>query len=224
VIRWTVSDGGTTVFTTQRVTINVSSDTSATCCPAGYQVVTGNDWPNILTVPLSRQYCVLGKGSFDVIVTGPQADAVFGGEGNDTITNLGGGGLTVGGNGNDRVFGFSGGGDVYGGAGNDMLTDLGPGTVQGGTGGDTIVGAFGSHHIVPGPGVDWVEAGPGNDTILIYSLCEVGAGEIIDGSFGNDTLVSPVPLSELSSRGVIVLGIENVVVDPNLSYLSECSP
>jgi hypothetical protein len=80
----------------------------------------------------------------------------------------------------------------------------------------------GDNIIVPGPGRDVVEGGPGDDTIIILDEWEVQPLEVIDGSFGYDTLRTPVPLAELFLSGVIVVGIDKVVVDPSQRYLSEC--
>lgn len=225
VVQWTVDDGGARQIITQNVAVSLLADTSTGCCMPGETVVSGWNLWDVFVLPLPQRYCVLGKGANDVITTGPLADSVFGGTGNDTLTNLGAGGLTAGGAGGDMITGFSGGGDVYGGDGNDTIVEVGPGNIHGGAGNDQIIGAIGNHDVIPGPGVDFVQAGFGDDTIYLYDLCEVGLGEVLDGSLGTDTLITPVPLSTLAARGVLVLGIENVqVVGTSLARFSECVP
>jgi Ca2+-binding RTX toxin-like protein len=91
----------------------------------------------------------------------------------------------------------------------------------GGPGDDTIMAANGTNTVIPGAGRDTIALGTGNDTVYIFDLCEVSAGETIDGGAGVDTLIAPVPLSELRALGVTVVNIEKFVVRPN-SCRSEC--
>jgi len=69
---------------------------------------------------------------------------------------------------------------------------------------------------------DAVTGGPGSDTVYIFDVCEVAPFEVLDGSLGTDTLVTPVSVQKLNELGVVVTSFENVVIDTTNGYLSEC--
>jgi hypothetical protein len=75
---------------------------------------------------------------------------------------------------------------------------------------------------VPGGGVVSVSAGTGNDTVQLFDVCEAVSGLHLDGGDGNETLVSPVPLATLQSRGVIIVGFETITIDTTKRYRSPC--
>jgi Ca2+-binding RTX toxin-like protein len=115
-----------------------------------------------------------------------------------------------------------GGGRVYGGTGSDVIDQSFGGTLYGGPGNDNIDGLFNTNIIYPGSGRDSVEGGPGDDTVIIYDVCELEPLETLDGGLGNDTLITPVSLLELGLRGVIVVGFNNIVVDASNRHLADC--
>jgi hypothetical protein len=67
-----------------------------------------------------------------------------------------------------------------------------------------------------------VHGGIGNDTVVIRNICEVQALEVLDGGLGNDTLITPVPVTQLQAKGVLLAGFENVIVSTSEQHLSEC--
>jgi Ca2+-binding RTX toxin-like protein len=107
---------------------------------------------------------IFGNGGADTINMGLNAfaDTVWGGSGNDSIVDTGGGNNLVAGNeSNDTVFiSAAGQNTVFGGQGNDSVaTDGGRDTLQGNEGNDTIRG---------GGDIDTVAGGAGND-VFAYS-------------------------------------------------------
>jgi hypothetical protein len=94
--------------------------------------------------------------------------------------------------------------------------------MYGNAGDDTILGILGDHVIYPGPGRDAVTGGPGNDVVYVNDVCELEPFEVLDGSLGSDTLYLPEPLANVTARGVIVLGFENIIVTTSNRHLSEC--
>jgi hypothetical protein len=111
---------------------------------------------------------------------------------------------------------------VVGRAGSDTIAaNTANHVVLAGAGDDTFQAANGDNHVVPGPGVDNVATGVGNDTIYVFDVCEVSAGDKIDAGTGDDTLITPVPLSQLQALGYMVTNVEHVVVQSN-TCRSEC--
>jgi Ca2+-binding RTX toxin-like protein len=218
-VRWTgTAPVGTVGTASQTVTVGVG-ETAAACC-GSKTVVQGTGLPDIMLRPLSGQFCMLGVGSFDLLVGGPLADSMFGGDGSDKITSGDTGSIVSGGPGADVLTTVA--GATYGGAGGDIISMTGGGDLYGNEGDDDIVSILANHNIYPGPGRDVVLAGSGDDHVYIYDACELAAFEVLDGGFGNDTLHTPLPLLDLLSRGVIVLNFENIVVETNNRHLAEC--
>jgi hypothetical protein len=111
---------------------------------------------------------------------------------------------------------------IPGGSGNDIIdTGAGNDLVYGRAGDDVMDSGDGDDLVDAGPGIDNVFAGDGNDRVVIHNLCEVGEGEVLDGGPGTDTLVTPVPLAELTQMGVTVRNFETIRVDAS-SCESEC--
>lgn len=155
----------------------------------------GNDtvsaWGDVMVVNSGpgNDSIILGSGD-DVVFAGPGADSVVGGFGDDEID---------GGDGNDEIWGKDGSDTIRGSFGDDLIF------------GDDGWGFMGySDMIEPGPGEDRVFAGPGDDVVDVYDMCEVKAGEILDGGWGLDTLRSPVSIEELRAAGIEVRGFEQV--------------
>jgi hypothetical protein len=143
-------------------------------------------------------------------------------EGNDVVNSSTGPLTIVAGPGLDTINASAFDDTIRGGSGNDVINaGAGNDLVYGDTGNDVINTGNGDDVIDPGPGNDVVNAGGGNDTVIIHNLCEVGQGEVLNGGGGTDTLISPVPLAELTQKGVVVLGFETIRIDPS-SCESEC--
>jgi Ca2+-binding RTX toxin-like protein len=189
---------------------------------SGYTPIVGTFLPDVLLFPLPGSYCVFGQGGIDTIITGIGPDFLSGGNALDFLTTGSAFDVVAGRAGNDVITLPVGSGTAYGGLGHDVIEITGGGIVLGGPGNDEIVTILGQHAIYPGPGRDFVTAGIGDDQVVILDVCEVEPFEVLDGGFGNDTLVTPVPLLDLIARGVIVVGFENIVVDASRRHLSEC--
>ena len=224
VVEWVARDlaGNNSAPVAQSVTV-VETDTPAACCTGiSTPPIQGNAFPNTFIQLLNQRYCVFGYGSVDTIVTGLGADFMSGGSSLDFLTSGSSGTVMVGRDGADVITLPISGGVVYGGSGDDVIEESFGGVIYGNAGDDSIVGVFGVHEIHPGPGRDFVQAGPGDDTVVIFDECELEPFEVLDGSFGTDTLVTPLPVAELVARGVVVLGFNNVVIDTSKRHLAEC--
>lgn len=112
------------------------------------------------------------------------ANAIWAGEGNDTVQAQEGNDTVDGGAGNDALWGALGNDSLGGGEGDDWLNgEAGNDNLQGGTGNDTLIGGLGNDTLSGGDGVDVFDAGVGNDQVS----GEAGA-ERIAGGLGNDKL------------------------------------
>src|SRR5262249_56946334 len=112
---------------------------------------------------------------------------VFGGQGDDSISNFQGVGSITGGTGNDTINDISGVFQIFGNQGNDsMQADELTGTVYGGTGSDTVSVADGNYVIYGGHQDDRIVVGldrhSGTDTAHPSSVGFVYGGQ------GNDTI------------------------------------
>jgi len=125
-----------------------------------------------------------------------------GGAASDFINSASALDTVLGRDGNDVIHALAGASKVFGGTGNDLLDVPGGGSIWGNAGNDQITTLLGNSSIYPGAGIDSVRAGVGNDEVVIFDLCEVGFGEVLDGGFGDDTLRTSVSLATLLSRGV----------------------
>ena len=134
--------------------------------------------------------------------TDGEADALYGGTGDDWLIGFGGDDLLDGGDGNDVAFGDAGNDIVLGGAGNDVLSGdngaldpayHGDDWLDGGDGNDQLFGNDGNDVLIGGKGDDLLSGGAGQDTYFI-------SGD------GKDRIVDP------DSDSVIVFG-DSVVAD-----------
>jgi Ca2+-binding RTX toxin-like protein len=124
-------------------------------------------------------------------------DRMYGGGGDDELSDRDGNDLVSGGIGNDDIYGYKGNDTYYGGGGNDWIYDSeGDDRVQGGSGNDTVDAGWGFDSIYGGSGDDLLSGdygfgisfrdmflgGRGNDTI--YAGVEV---DTLTGGEGSDT-------------------------------------
>ncbi len=122
------------------------------------------------------------------------SDALYGGEGDDTIAGDGEG-IAAEHQGNDYL---------DGGAGNDALGGgEGADTLDGGGGDDILVGEAGNDRLIGGEGSDQLSGGEGNDYLA------GGAGtDILDGGLGDDTYV--IDAADLiAAPGSVITGIQD---------------
>jgi Ca2+-binding RTX toxin-like protein len=212
-------------------TVTQNADGSYTVAgPDGTDRLTGINFLKFAdqTVTLAVTNATLtGTSAADTLSGGEGNDSITGGLGNDILTGLTGNDTIDGGDGNDSIDGSDGndtltggagndtivGGDgtdlISGGAGNDTLTDFldttNLGTVQGGDGDDTITIA---EHVgvmySPDHGAPHVDAGTGNDTLVV--------GELVTSlDLANVTGVENIYVSWLLS---VSLNLNNANVDP----------
>jgi len=157
-----------------------------------------------------------GEGN-DWVYGSPQTDLIFGDDGNDVLK---------GGGGDDSIFGGDGVDSLLGGDGNDELTS-GPGVnlTLAGRGDDRIISTGERSVVFAGPGNDifhlgsgWhlATGGLGNDVYVLEQGCDIDADSIIIGGAGYDKVVSPYSGDELAARGIALISIEEVEVDPDL--------
>jgi hypothetical protein len=133
--------------------------------------------------------------SLDLDVAGFQT--VYGGSGNDTLTDSGADDITIyGGSGNDSIVGGSGHSVIYGEAGNNTLSGgSGSATLFGGSGSDSITGGSGGSNAIYLYAVPaHVSAGGGTGNVLDASAVtaaldlDVNGFQTVYGGSGNDTL------------------------------------
>jgi hypothetical protein len=220
-VEWTATDvNGNTSVQPQTITVTRKEDTS--CCAPGQIIVQGNNFANSLVFLNGQPYCIFGKGGGDTIRTGTGADYLAGGTSNDLIKSSGASNVLVGGTGNDWLEMPLGSGSVFGGPGREVVEDTHGGVIYGNADDDFIETDFATHTIIPGPGEDSVYGGTGDDTVIIYDVCELEWFEVLDGGFGNDTLITPVSTTQLFFMGVSVSHFENIIVTDDNRHLSEC--
>src|SRR3954462_2201805 len=183
----------------------------------GSDHVRGGDGPDNLLGETGND-TVFGNGGDDRIDGGSGDDKLFGGLGNDTIVagfghdeldgapgddNLDGGAAPdqiSGGDGNDTIHGGTGADDIAGGTGNDTLwADSGPDRIDGGEGDDAI-------YVNNGTAVEFVDCGPGNDTIFINPYDAPGgisnAKDVREGRIVNCEQVVEQATAEDPTKGV----------------------
>ncbi len=110
----------------------------------------------------------LGDGN-DTYVSGrPEApEAVVQGSGANDDIRLGTGGVARGGDGDDTITAIGGAATVYGGNHNDVINGgAGDDVLHGEAGDDTIFGNSGDDYISGGPGTDTISGGAGTNTIV----------------------------------------------------------
>ena len=125
------------------------------------------------------------------------------GDGNDTLTNNTGLGMTAWGRtGNDKITGGSLKDDVFGGDGNDAIWgnggndtlrgESGADSISGGDGDDTLAGGSGNDRLLGGNGDDWLIGQQGND--------------VEDGGPGDDDFDEPYDLTAGTDRDAFIGG------------------
>lgn len=235
--------------TEQLITVFVTDD-QAVCCREDQPVQTltsGNDGPGYVC-GAGTACCALALAGNDNLSSGSGADTLLGGEGSDTMYGGGGNDVVAGGPGDDWLSGGNHDDIVLGGDGTDHMTgDAGNDVVVGGLGNDEFSGKDGDDQlwgglgddeineysyngndtILPGAGADEVYAGSGNDSVIVLDVCEVVAGEILDGGSGTDTLWLPpgVDVTDVEAIGATVTGFESVQTLIGQPWGgSECAP
>lgn len=153
---------------------------------AGWDWIDGRDGHDTL----------FGEDQGDVLVGGAGVDQLNGGEGDDYL---------AGGDGNDYVQAWNGGpapGGLIGGNGNDTLV--------GGAGQDALFGEYGDDTIIVdidgGGTFDWIDGGPGLDTVSFERL--TGGGVSID--FAVPTNNPSLPAGTRSIYGDAIINVENL--------------
>jgi Ca2+-binding RTX toxin-like protein len=136
------------------------------------------------TISCSAGTPCMGTAGDDVICGTDGDDEIHGLGGNDTIFGNGGKDTIEGGDGSDTIFGGPG-DDII--CGDEFSGDVGRvffdefACVGGAGERDTIYG---------GPGLDVIGGGDGDDTIFGGPGNAVGTGDLIQGGFGNDTIIA----------------------------------
>ena len=113
---------------------------------------------------LNEKYSIIGGSGSDNITGATKADTISGGLGDDTIN---------GGSGADSLVGGSGADSITGGTGAD--------TISGGSGADTITDTLVANYS------DSIDAGSGNDSIVLAAAVTLDTGDVIDGGDASDT-------------------------------------
>ncbi len=126
----------------------------------------------------------------------PQADAITGTSGNDTIFGWASGGNASSPSGNDTLIGGVGNDSILGGTGDDNLSGgLGLDTLRGGVGNDDLKGDNGNDRLFGEDGNDTLGGGRGNDSLdggagrdILYGGSDDAGNDSLDGGIGSDTL------------------------------------
>ena len=134
-----------------------------------------------------------GNGDDTMTAASDLATSLFGGDGDDQISVLGGASLVDAGDGEDTIDGGSGNDTLHGGDGNDLISG-GPSddVVDGGDGLDTIDGELGNDTLIGGDGEDTIDGSGGDDLINASSGNDHVRGgaddDLIFGGAGHDLL------------------------------------
>lgn len=183
VVTWFAVDAlGNATTATQNVTAVLGD--SASCCPAGTNVIIGTPNNDPLNGTAAAD-CIIGLGGQDQINGNGGNDFISGGEGDDVID---------GGSGNDRLYGGNGQDQLTGGIGDDFLAGGGgDDTCRGGDGNDVLSGGIGQDHLYGEAGNDQLfgdqgddalDGGPGND-----ALNGGGGNDVCIGGAGSNTFL-----------------------------------
>ena len=169
---------------------------------AGRRLAAAKPLPALVDISHGRVDCrrpCTGFGGADFISGGHGKNSVFGGAGDDQISDVGNGSLVYGGGGNDSVDMSYGHGKVFGGDGNDTITviDVVLGSeLYGGSGDDVLVGFFAA---ADGSTLSVWKGGNGKDSI--YGL--IGSDTIYGGN-GVDLLYGGSPSDRLEPPNTFV--------------------
>jgi len=148
---------------------------------------------------------VTGGDGHDELVGASDLDSsLYGGDGDDTITVLGGDVLVEAGDGNDTIDGGSGSDTLLGGDGNDSITGGASGdSIDGGDGVDSLDGGIGDDTLQGGDGADRLDGGTGNDSLNGSSGDDLLIGntgdDIIRGGSGSDSIYGDLLVSTRQS-------------------------
>ncbi len=181
--------------------------------------VTGSDGDNV----------IIGSKGDDIIDGGAGNDAMRGGKGNDTYTVDSVGDIvnealnagtdtvvaslthTLGANLENLTLTGS---DHLNGTGNTLANVLtgndGNNVLTSGAGKDQLNGGDGSDTLIGGMGADNLQGDIGDDLILLASVAEFAAGEMIDGGAGTDTLRLTSTVASTLTLTATVTSIERV--------------
>ncbi len=150
--------------------------------------------------------------------------AALGGPGADKLRGGFGPAILAGGDGDDILNARSDNDFLHGGEGDDLLNAGGGSDILEGKGGnDKLNGHAGNDVLIGGSGADSIAGGPGNDVVLILDICELEAGEKLNGGSGMDILISPVDLATLQNLDIDVTKFEKTVVLGEASIF-DCGP
>ncbi len=216
---WSLRDGSGEVYASAEQRLSVLFEPDAACCTPEQRLV---DEPVVLEP--GTGICLLGSEQALTLASADAADWVFGSMGADYLHAGGGEDTVLGGDGDDVILGGAGATLVaFGGDGDDTIfgTLATSAVISAGNGRDVVVGSDGADVITVGPETELVAAGAGNDTLILYDLCELASGMQLDGGDGQDELRSPLSRAELEAVGVVLEGIEEVVV-VDARHLAEC--
>ena len=147
----------------------------------------------------------------------PDADTIYGLNGNDTIQGVNGVELIYGGNGDDSLCGDAYDDIVEGGDGQDFVTGgLGNDQVNGGGGDDSVYGGQGNDVVSGGEGADVLSGDRGDDTLVggagpdVFLLAaESGRDEISDFIPGEDRI--QLDLEEASINGIPIASFADLL-------------
>ncbi len=191
------------------------------CCEASDYVIEGSDAPDFEVA--ARCNWVVGTSGFARCV--PIDGCVIGYENSDVLIGLVGDTFVHGDTGGDLLLTGAGRDAVVGGFEADYISvSAGDDEIHPGPGLDVVRGGTGDDVAFLGGGADDVRMGPGSDVVVVRNPCEVPTGTRINGGLGDDTLVSPLTVAELTSAGVIVEGFEFFVLSTDQYCESECAP
>jgi Ca2+-binding RTX toxin-like protein len=200
----------------------------------------GGDGNDSINAGAGTAAVAAGSGNDTVVTDAVNAvsDTVFGGSGDDSINVYNGNNSVTGDDGNDTILAGTGMDNIFGGSGNDSINgsngqttaqagtnllsgDDGDDTIIGGTGYDTIYGGTGNDSISGGSfsgasnTSNFLFGGDGNDTI---DNSFAGAGSIIDGGIGSDSIIGSSASEDIRGgdgndtilgNGVFTSGVNN---------------
>jgi hypothetical protein len=220
-VRWVFRDA---LGNEQRVVnqnVRVSFEPDGACCPSGEELESPSS-PFVEVSDGDRCAGLGAQGDFISVASGESF--VSGGLGSDYLFSSGAGAVLIGDGGDDYLGALRGTVALYGGEGADTLHAVGTDSARlvGGNGADTLVGGAGPDELIPGAGALLAAAGPGDDLIRIYDVCEFTPQLLIAGGPGRDTVIAPILRKEFERRGGRALDVELWVVDDTRRYLSAC--
>ncbi|WP_306395562.1 DUF4214 domain-containing protein [Telluria beijingensis] len=128
----------------------------------------------------SQGNVLTGSAGDDVLVGDTLDDTIDGLGGNDHLEGRAGNDLLRGGAGNDTLLGGTGNDLLQGGAGNDRL--------EGGEGDDTLEGGDGDDELRDSHGNNVLRGGAGRDYLYDDGAWQGGAGSLLDGGAGDDSI------------------------------------